>query len=84
VQRVKAAAIGTWRAALSWTIAGVKTRCGGRSMPQEDMEWFTCVLELAYHGLADFRFYEAPAGSVVSTHKPHLGVPQARVVALWS
>jgi len=29
----------------------------------EDVEWFTRVLELEYHGLAGFRFYEAPAGS---------------------
>jgi hypothetical protein len=29
----------------------------------EDVEWFTRVLELEYHGLADFRFYEAPEGS---------------------
>ena len=29
----------------------------------EDVEWFTRVLELEYHGLAGFRFYEAPEGS---------------------
>jgi hypothetical protein len=29
----------------------------------EDVEWFTCVLELEYHGLAGFHFYEAPASS---------------------
>ena len=29
----------------------------------EDVEWFTRVLELEYHGLAGFRFYEPPDGS---------------------
>jgi hypothetical protein len=29
----------------------------------EDVEWFTRVLALEYHGLAGFRFYEVPEGS---------------------
>ena len=57
------ASIGTWCTALSSTIAGVKTRCGRQSTPQRMWSGSRASWNSEYHGLAGFRFYEAPEGS---------------------
>jgi hypothetical protein len=49
----------------------------------EDVEWFTRVLELEYHGLAEFRFYEVPEGSGANGARGEEGGWRDQPLAAW-